>query len=71
MRIIRQNVGVGVDSKKLKVSFQALYEDLTIKVLASRSFNNSPVGPQALSKWTAQKNKTGIPLHFTMEATGI
>jgi len=71
MRIVRQNIGIDVDLKELKVSLQALREDLTIKVVASRTFSNSPVGFKALVKWADQKKEDSQPLHFTMEATGI
>lgn len=71
MRTVRQNIGVDVDAKALKVSFQCLRDDLTIKVVASRTFENGPAGFRALLKWAGQKKEEGLPLHFTMEATGV
>jgi len=72
MRIIRQNVGVDVDLKKLKVSYQIRYEDLSTKVVGSRSFPNNKTGFEALVEWVNKKNKfSTLPVHFTIEATGI
>jgi len=72
MRIIRQNVGADVDLKKLKVSYQIRYEDLTTKVIASRSFPNTKKGFEALRDWVNLKKKVSdLPVHLTIEATGI
>ena len=71
MHVIRQNVGVDVDSAELKVSFQVLQEDLTIKVIDSSTFKNTPAGFKALMKRVNRKRVADLPLHFTMEVTGV
>ena len=71
MKIIKQNAGLEVDSKKLKVSFQVLKEDLTLKTKASKSFSNTQPGIEALENWLNKKRLTGLDVHLTMEATGV
>ena len=71
MDVIRQNVGVDVDSAELKVSFQVLQKDLTIKVIDSSTFKNTPAGFKALMKRVNRKRVADLPLHFTMEVTGV
>jgi transposase len=71
MQIIRQNVGVDVDSAELKISFQVLQEDLTTKVIDSGTFKNTPAGFKALMKRINRKRIADLPLHFTMEVTGV
>lgn len=71
MEIIRQNVGVDVDSAELKISFQVLQKDLTIKAIDSSTFKNTPAGFKALMKRINRKRIADLPLHFTMEVTGV
>ena len=56
MKIIRQNVGIDVDSKELKVSYKKMLEDLSIKTIGSRTFKNTVVGFKALKVWIEKKN---------------
>lgn len=71
MVIIKQNLGVDVDSKKLKTSFMVLYSDQSIKVRASRTFDNTSSGFLKMQEWVESKKVEGLPIHLTMEATGV
>lgn len=71
MQIIKQNTGVEVDQKYLKVSFQFLTEDQNIKIKGSRKFDNTPSGFASLEQWLEKKRLKDLPVHLTMEATGV
>lgn len=71
METIKQNLGVDVDSKELKVSLNFMMADLSIKTKASRTFKNTLKGFQALQEWVEKKRIKDLPLSITMEATGV
>jgi transposase len=71
MKIIKQNLALDVDSKELKVCFKVMREDLSIKTKGSRTFKNTLNGFQALKAWTEKKRVEDLPVHVTMEATGV
>lgn len=55
MKVLKQNVGLEVDSKKFKVSFQVMYEDLSRKILGSRSWDNRVKSFGAMLEWIEKK----------------
>jgi len=69
--IIKQNLGIDVDSKELKVSLQVLLSDLTIKVKGSRKFKNTLKGFEQLKEWLEKKRLKDLVISITMEATGV
>lgn len=71
MKIIKQNAGLEVDSKHIKVSFQVLLENQEIKIKGSRKFGNTEQGFKQMWEWMEKKKEEGISLHLTMEATGV
>ena len=71
MKIIKQNAGIEVDSKKLVASFQILLEDLTREIKTSRTFSNTAKGLKDLEVWLNKNKITDLDLHLTMEATGV
>jgi len=71
MKIIKQNLGVDVDSKELKVSLNFMLPDLSTKTKASRTFKNTLKGFQTLQEWIDKKRNKELSLHITMEATGV
>lgn len=71
MELIKQNVGVEVDSKKLKVSLSFLFLNQTIKIKGSRQFDNSGPGLSSLFDWLESKRDKNLVMHVTMEATGV
>jgi len=71
MKIIKQNLGMDVDSKTLKVSFQVLMSDLSIKIKGSRTFKNTLKGFEELEEWLDKKRTADLVVDITMEATGV
>lgn len=68
---IRCNVGIDVSKKSLDVVFAERLTDRT-RIKGSRKFANTSKGHQALLAWALKKHKNSeVPLHFTMEATGV
>ena len=71
MKIIKQNLGIDVDSQTLKVSFQVLMSDLSIKIKGSRRFKNTLKGFQEIEEWLNKKRRSDLDVDITMEATGV
>lgn len=72
MSFLKQNLGIDVDSKELKVSFQWIDNQQNIKILGSRTFSNNFKGFEAISEWCEKKSKIkDEPIHITLEATGV
>jgi len=71
MNLLKQNVGLEVDSKKIKVSFQVMYQDLSIKILGSRTWDNSVKTFDTMKEWIEKKRIEEFDVHLTMEATGV
>ncbi len=70
MDLLRQNLGVEVDSAFLKVNFQWMFQDQQLKVRGSRRFKNTYAGIESLHEWLKKKRDEKHPVHLTMEATG-
>ncbi len=72
MNFFKQNLGIDVDSKLLKVSFQWIDNEQNIKIIGSRTFDNNLKGFEAIKKWCTRKSKHKVePIHITLEATGV
>ena len=71
MKILRQNVGIEVDAKKLKLSFQQLEEGFIIKIVGSRTFDNSVISFPEIKQWIDKKKAADVAVNITMEATGV
>lgn len=71
MQIIKQNVGVEVDSKLLQLSVQVMNQDLSIKIISKRQFSNTPKGFKSMQVWLDKKCSSDLVIHLTMEATGV
>lgn len=71
MKPIKQSLAFDVDSKELKVCFQILEEDLSIKIKGSRKFKNNATGFKNLKQWSEKKRTADLPVHVIMEATGV
>lgn len=68
---LRQNVGIDVAKKDLKVCFSQEYKGRQIKIIASRTFLNTPAGFAGLLEWIKQKRTPSVSLSLTLEATGV
>ena len=71
MKVIKQNVGIDVSKKELAVCLIFLREDLGIKIKGTRKFHNNESGFKAMMEWLERKKDSAVPLHFTMEPTGV
>lgn len=71
MQIIKQNVGVEVDSKTLQLAFYVLDENLDIHNKGRRKFSNTTTGFKDMEKWIESKRIGDTKIHLTMEATGV
>jgi transposase len=71
MKVIKQNVGIDVSKKELAVCLSFLQEDLCVKIKGTKKFGNNESGFKAIMEWLDRKKDTAMPLHFTMEPTGV
>lgn len=71
MKTTKQNLGIDVDSKELKVSLNFMMADFSTKTKGSRTFKNTLNGFLALQKWLEKKRIKDLSLSITMEATGV
>lgn len=71
MDILKQNIGIDVDSKSLKVNFKQSFSDHKIKTKGSRTFKNTVAGFKQLFKWIEKLNKKQLKIHVTLESTGV
>lgn len=71
MSILRQNIGVDVSKEFIDVNFTILDEKLNTNSSASRKFKNQMAGFKSLIEWASKAKDNSIPLHFTMEPTGV
>ena len=69
--IIKQNVGVDVSKDDIQVALSQLTTAYHVVVCSTRTFPNTNKGFQELQKWLIGKTQSTLPVHFTMEATGV
>jgi len=69
--IIKQNVGVDVSKDDLKAALSNLTSDYRVAVRSTRTFSNTAKGFQEFREWLTGKKDPTVPIHFTMEATGV
>lgn len=67
---LKQCLGIDVSMKKIDCCLSLLTEELKIKVVASRSFDNSQKGFTQLGEWLIKKKEAALVLYINMEATG-
>ncbi len=71
MKTIKQNVGIDISKKELAVCLISLHEGQSVKIKGTRKFNNNEIGFRAMANWLGRKKNPGLPLHFTLEPTGV
>ena len=69
--ITRQNVGIDISKKDLKVCFMQEEENGNVFVKGTRTFSNGKKGFDDLLSWCEQKSVDGMAYRLCMEATGI
>ena len=70
-KIIKQNLGIDVSKKDLAVCLMFLYNDMSKKIKGTRKFDNNETGFKALLEWIERKKEEDLPVHFTLEPTGV
>jgi transposase len=70
-QVVRQNVGVDIAKADFKAVFSVLTAEHAVLVRGSRTFANTSLGFARLLAWAQGKACEGLPLSFTMEATGV
>jgi transposase len=69
---LKQNVGIDVGKKDLKVCLSIMDSDFTIEVKSQKVYTNDSTGWIELEKWLHEHRlPIGEPLRCTMEATGV
>jgi transposase len=71
MEVIKQNLGIDVDSKEFKVCFKHKLENGNFKTKGSRKFKNTLQGILELSKWITKRQQAKLEVHITLETTGV
>ena len=71
MKIIKQNVGIDISKKELAVCLMLLCDDLSTKIKGTRKFSNNKPGFKTMMEWLERKKDFDLPLHFTLEPTGV
>ncbi len=71
MKVVKQNVGIDVSKKELAVCLTFVRENLSIIIKGTRKFSNNESGFKAMMEWLERKKDSALPLHFTMEPTGV
>jgi len=71
MKVIKQNVGIDISKRELAVCLIFLREDLSIKIKGTKKFSNNESGFKAVMGWLERRKDSALPLHFTMEPTGV
>lgn len=69
--VILQNVGLDISLKEFKACFKVRKQDQTDAIKGTRTFTNTPTGFKQFQDWINKKQQVGVPLRFTMEATGV
>ena len=71
MEVLRQNVGIDIAKDSFVATFTVLLKGQVIKYKRTKKFENNLKGIEEFLIWCEQFQKIGIPINFTMEATGI
>ncbi len=70
-KVVKQNVGIDVSKKELAVCLIFLMGNLSTKIKGTRKFTNNESGFKAMLAWLKNKKSPLLPLHFTLEPTGV
>lgn len=69
--ILKQSVGIDISMESFAVAFCVIDLQQKVNVKASKKFKNTPLGYKLFLEWVSKHKQTGIPITFTMEATGV
>ena len=71
MKIIRQNSGIDMSKDKFDASLTFIDAEQNIKHQSVKVFTNNQQGFKGFYDWCKKHQDKDIPMHFTMEATGV
>ncbi len=71
MKLLKQNVGIDVAKGSFVATLTVLLEGQVLKHLRTKTFQNNRGGFDELTEWVSKLSDPLLPLHFTMEATGV
>ena len=71
MEILKQNVGVDISKNDFFATIAVLMYNQEIIYRGSKKFNNNPEGFEEFFLWVLTTLGKDIPIHFTMEPTGV
>lgn len=71
MKILKQNSGIDISKKDFYATFSILKENFEVAHIASEKFENTEEGIKLYYQWIDEHRLPELPLHFTMEATGV
>lgn len=72
IKIIKWSLGIDVGAKSIRCCLSSINSIQSVKVKASRKFNNTAGGLQELLLWIRKHYQDGeVPLSVAMEATGV
>lgn len=69
--VLKQVVGIDVAQKELVVYFGSLNEELSVSMIAYKTFSNIEKGFISLVEWVDKRKDINQPVCFVMEATGV
>lgn len=67
---LKQCLGIDISMKKIDCCLSFFTEELKIKVVGTRAFENTSNGFTKLREWLCRKQDSILPLYVNMEATG-
>lgn len=70
-QILKQNVGVDLDKDKFEAALFIIHNNMDTSVVATRKFENRDRGITHFIDWLKKHSHENIPVHVTMEATGV
>lgn len=71
MKIVRQNSGIDMAKDKFDASFTTIDDKQNIHHKRVKMFKNNSSGFEKFYNWCKKHEQEDIPMHFTMEATGV
>jgi len=71
MKILKQNVGVDMAKNDFVSTIVVLLEGQTVSIIRTRKFKNSKLGIIEFFEWINKYRDQTLPMHITMEATGV
>lgn len=70
-KVLKQVAGIDVAQKELVICLGRVYEDLTNKLYAGKTFANTAKGFSALVHWVSKLTDKSSEVRYVMEATGV